>query len=136
MSKLPYHQALKIYHSELSDAGHTVQYEPKVEDAARTDAATLEWWLDNLDDGEGDTPRTKGLLRTYLRIANGDVEPQVGDKLPAQGLRLAPKGRWHMDKWVIAKLYQKKFLAFEEKPEGMYEPAFVLTQDGKDWIKK
>ena len=135
MKKVRHHQALKIYHSELEDAGHEVRYEPKLEDEGRKEAASLNWWLDKLDDGDGETPRTIGLIRAYLRIANGDAAPiAVGDKLPAQGLRIEPRGRWHMDKWVIAKLYQKNYLEFEEQPEGMFEPAFVLTQAGKDWI--
>ncbi|WP_324261494.1 hypothetical protein U4960_15445 [Altererythrobacter sp. H2] len=136
MKKLRHHEALRIYHSELGDQGHEVAYEPKVQDETRSEAAALDWWLDKLDDGVGETPRTKGLLRTYLRIANGDNAVEAGDRLPAMGLRLEPRGRWHMDKYVIAKLYQKGLLAFEAKPQGMFEPAFVLTPAGKEWIEK
>ena len=134
MQKLRKSQALTIYHQELEQSRHNAVYEPKLEDSVRSEAATLDWWLSKLDDGDGETPRTKALLRAYLRIANGDENIEVGQKLPAQGLRIAPKGRWFMDKWVIAKAYQNGWLTFEDEPEGMYEPAFVLTKIGRDWI--
>ena len=133
MRKLRHAEALKLYHAELDRFGHAAAYEPKLESEVRKDASELEWWLDKLDEGPGETARAKALFRAYLRIANGDTEIKVGDRLPAQGLRIEPRGRWYMDKYVIAKAYQKGLLTFEVKPEGMFEPAFVLSTAGMEW---
>ena len=134
MQKLRWPHALRIYHEELEANGHAVTYEPKLEQEARSEAAERDWWLNKSDEGKGETARTKGLLRAYLRAANGDNEPAVGNILPAQGIRILPRGRWHMDKWVIARATEQGWLTFEQKPEGMFEPAFLLTSTGLNWI--
>ena len=128
--------ALAVLREELDKVNWPTDYDFTVKDEPIAEAADLAWWLENADAGQGETARNKAYFRAYVRIANGDEAYAVGDKLPAQGLRLQPKGRLSMDRYVIGKMTQRGFLEFQAKPAGMYEPAFVLTKAGKDWIEQ
>ena len=128
-------EALAIIREELGLADTSTDYDFTVSDEPRDEANSIEWWR-TTDSGLGETPRNKAYFRAYARIANegGDVESGVA--LPARGLRLKPKGRLWMDRYVIGKMSERGFVEFQEKPEGMYEPAFVVTEAGEEWSKK
>lgn len=129
-------EALRILHEERDREGHDAPYDFTVKDEKREEAAKLDWWYTCSEDGHGDTPRTRAYFRAYVRIAADDDEIEAGTKLPAQGLRLQPKGRLWMDKYIVRAMHNRGFIEFVEKPEGMYEPAFQLTPAGLERINE
>lgn len=126
-------QALAILREELDRHGWPTDYDFTVRDEPMGEGADLAHWRES-DSGLGETSRNKAYLRAYVRMANDDLPPSTGDKLPARGLRLQPKGRVWMDRYVIGKMVGRGFLEFQSKPDGMFEPAFVLTEAGMIWI--
>ncbi|MEB3414473.1 hypothetical protein VCJ71_00190 [Alteriqipengyuania sp. WL0013] len=129
-------EALRIFREELAKTGHDSPHDFTVKDLKREEAARLEWWYSNEDDGAGDTPRNRAFFRAYSRIAADKNSVTVGTKLPAQGLKLEPKGRLWMDKYVVRKMHQLGFLNFTEKPQGMFEPVFEITSAGFERINE
>ena len=128
-------EALRILREELNSAETSTDYDFTVVDEPREEARSVEWWR-TTDDGNGETARNKAYFRAYIRIAN-DGEPAIaGVRLPARGLRLKPKGRLWMDRYVVGKMHERGFLEYQETPEGMYEPAFVVTEEGEAWCRQ
>jgi hypothetical protein len=127
--------ALRLLREELGLAETSTEYDFTVSDEPREDARAADWWR-TTDTGLGETPRNKAYFRAYVRIANGGGAVTAGDRLPARGLRLNPKGRLWMDRYVIGKMFERGFVEYQEKPEGMYEPAFVVTDAGEKWSKQ
>lgn len=125
-------KALSILREELERAGTSTEYDFTVKDDANDEAANFEWWRPT-DDGLGDTPRNKAYFRAYIRIANSGQAVKAGTYLRVRGLRLSPKGRLWMDRYVIGKMHQRGFLEFDDKPEGMFEPVFIVTPAGEEW---
>ena len=128
-------EALRILRDELELEDTSTSYDFTVEDEVRSEAENVEWWRPS-DDGLGETARNKAYFRAYLRIANGDEPIRAGDIMPTQGLRLKPRGRLWMDRYVIGKMLQRQFLEYQQEPKGLYEPAFVLTEAGEEWCSK
>ena len=114
-------QALAILREELNRHGWPTDYDFTVKDEPLEDGADPAWWRVT-DSGEGETARNRAYLAAYVRIANDDRPPCFGDRLRARGLRLQPKGRLWMDRYVIGKMVARGFLDFEAKPDGLYEP--------------
>jgi hypothetical protein len=128
-------EALNLLRGELGLAETSTDYDFTVTDDPREEARDRDWWRVT-DTGLGETPRNKAYFRAYIRIANGGGPITTGDRLPARGLRLTPKGRLWMDRYVIGKMLERGFVEYQEKPEGMYEPAFVVTDEGVEWSNK
>ena len=128
-------EALRIIRDELGLAETSTDYDFTVSDDPREEARTADWWR-TTDTGLGETPRNKAYFRAYARIANEGGDVATGVRLPARGLRLTPKGRLWMDRYVIGKMTERGFLEFQEKPTDMYAPAFVVTGPGEKWAKQ
>lgn len=129
-------QAQKVFNEELAGAGTSMDYDDfSVSESAHRDAWNEEYWKQT-DNGRGETARTLAYFRAYLRIAKNDLPIAVDDRLPAGGIRLEPKGRMRMDKFVIGTMLKLGYLRFEGHAAGLGEPAFFLTQAGQEWIEK
>ena len=129
-------RAQAIFGQELEAVGWSTDYDNfSVQDEPNEEAANLSWWRET-DDGAGETQRSRAYLKAYLRIASNDLPIAAGNKLRARGITLSPKGRIWMDRYVIGKMHGKGVLEFVEKPDGMHEPAFVLTPQGVEWVER
>ena len=129
-------RAQEIFRQEMEKVDWAENYDNfSVSDEPFDDAKNESWWRET-DSGEGETDRNRAYLRAYLRIANDDAPIGAGDRLKAAGIPIKPKGRIRMERYVIGKMKARGFLEFQENPLGMYEPAFVLTDAGLDWIGK
>jgi hypothetical protein len=128
-------EALRILREELELADTSTDYDFTVRDEPREEAKDLDWWR-TTDIGAGETKRNKSYFRAYIRIANGDNTIKAGDALPVRGLRLTPKGRLYMDRYFGGKMCERGFLEFQDRPAGMHEPAFVVTEAGEEWSSK
>ena len=127
-------QAQQIFIEELEKVYFPTDYNDfSVRDEAFRGGWKLEHWRE-LDIGQGDTARNLAYFRAYLRIAKDGGPISVGDPLPAGGLRLEPKGRIWMDRYIIGKMHGRGFLRFEDDPGYRGEPAFFLTEAGKMWV--
>ena len=128
MGKTSQGEAMQIFREELDRVNWQTNYDFTVKDEPRSEAANIDWWHKNTPEGSGETARNKAYLRAYLRIAQSEL-------LHAQGLRLQ-RGRLWMDRYVISRLTLNGYLKYEHRPEGMYEPAFLLTPEGKKWVEE
>jgi hypothetical protein len=118
-------EALAFLAEELARVGLPAEGAFAIEKQKRPGSQRLTWWHNEARDlTDADLPRSLAYLRTYLRITGGRP-------LPAGGLRLHKDRVW-LDKAVISGLERRGILAFE--PTGHFEPSFVVTEKGHDWI--
>lgn len=118
-------EARAILAEEIERVGGAYEARLIRTDGPRADANRLEWWSDGVSEEEGSiTDRTLAYLRAYHRIAGGM-------EMYAAGL-LLDKGRVHMDKYVIRRLYEDGYLDFFEE---RLAPYFRLTPAGEELVK-
>lgn len=96
-----------------------------VEKQKRPGSQKLAWWHGDPDAADAvETLVSLAWLRTLLRITGGRA-------LPAGGLRLHKDRIW-LDRAIVSRLERDGILAFE--PTGHFEPSFVLTDQGREWL--
>lgn len=118
-------EAIAILDEELERVGATCPSEFTIEKQKRPGSQKLAWWQqDAIAQDSSDLRRNLAYLRTYVRLTGGRP-------LPAGGLRLHKDRVW-LDRSVIGQLERDGFLGFEA--EGHFEPAFVVTEKGRNWI--
>jgi hypothetical protein len=124
-------EALAILEQELARVNCPAPASFVIEKQKRPGSQRLSWWHeaeaeaeDEVEDGGARTLRSLALLRAYVRITGGRP-------LPAGGLRLRKDRVW-LDRSIIAGLERDGMLAFE--PTGHFEPSFVLSEKGRNWI--
>ena len=120
-------EALAILDEELGRVGLPAETAFTIEKQKRPGSQRLTWWHEGsgTDAAEStDALRDLAYLRTYLRITGGRP-------LPAGGLRLHKDRIW-MDRGIVSRLERDGILALE--PTGHFEPSFVLTDKGQQWI--
>ena len=120
-------EALRVLEAELKAQGWNTTSAFTVRDVPREEASSLSWWHENTPANESsETSRNKAYLSAYAKIAGRD-------RLPARGIRL-DRGRLWMDRSVISRLERDGYLRFIEMPQGEYEPAFEITEAGRELI--
>ena len=118
-------EALGIVAEELKRVGSPGPLPFQVEKQKRPGSGKLTWWHDGAaEDGPDAALLGRAYLRAYVRITGGRP-------LPAGGLKLHKDRVW-LDRGVLGWLEREGFVAFE--PTGHFEPSFVLTDKGRDWI--
>jgi hypothetical protein len=118
-------EALAILDEELTRVGCASQSQFTIEKQKRPGSQKLAWWHENASLNEAPNMlHNLAFLRTYVRMTGGRP-------LPAGGLRLHKDRVW-LDPLVISQLERDGFLGFEA--EGHFEPAFVVTEKGQQWI--
>ena len=96
-----------------------------IEKQKRPGSQKLTWWHAEADAADAvETMTSLAWLRTWLRITGGRA-------LPAGGLRLHKDRVW-LDRAIVGRLERDGILAFE--PTGHFEPSFVLTDAGREWL--
>lgn len=118
-------EALAIVAEELKRAGSPDPLPFRVEKQKLPGSGKLTWWHGG---AEAETAGAASLGRAYLRAY---VRITGGRPLPAGGLKLHKDRVW-LDRGVMSWLEREGFVAFE--PTGHFEPSFVLTDKGRDWI--
>ena len=124
-------EALAILDEELERVNCPALATFTIEKQKRPGSQKLAWWHAGVAETDGApedagaaTLRSLALLRAYVRITGGRP-------LPAGGLRLHKDRVW-LDRAVIGGLERDGILAFE--PTGHFEPSFVVTEKGRNWI--
>ena len=118
-------EALAILDEEFERVGLPTPPAFTIEKQKLPGSQKLAWWHAVTAEPEAaDTLRCLAYLRTYVRITGGRP-------LPAGGLRLHKDRVW-MDRAVVSGLERDGILAFE--PTGHFEPSFVVTEKGRQWI--
>lgn len=125
-------QAQQVFKEETEKVGFPTPYNDfSIRDEACREAWDISYWREK-DDGPGETARNLAYFRSYFRIALDGALASVGDALPAGGIRIEPRGRIWMDRYVIGKMHGRGFLKFFEAAGK--ESTFALTEIGKAWM--
>ena len=118
-------EALAIVAEELKRVGSPAPLPFQIEKQKRPGSGRLTWWQDGAPDlGTAAAALARAYLHAYFRITGGRP-------LPAGGLKLHKDRVW-LDRGVMSWLEREGFVGFE--PTGHFEPSFVLTDKGRDWI--
>jgi len=124
MERLSSIQAREILSEELERVGWEAASAFTIEDGARPDTQSLDWWHKNTPESErSDTLRNRAYLRAYIRIANGQ-------RMWAGGLKLSRRTLW-MDRSVISRLERDGYIQFVGAGSSPY---FELTPKGEQWV--
>jgi hypothetical protein len=117
-------EALAILDEELQRVGSPTPLPFTIEKQKCPGSQRLTWWHEGAADPDLATPRALAYLRAYVRFTGGRP-------LPAGGLKLRKDRVW-MDRAVVSLLEREGMIAFE--PTGHFEPSFVVTEKGRQWI--
>ncbi|MFT4027547.1 MAG: hypothetical protein QM676_12205 [Novosphingobium sp.] len=118
-------EALGIVAEELKRVGAPAPLPFQVEKQKRPGSGKLAWWHGGAAEERADAALLgRAYLHAYVRITGGRP-------LPAGGLKLHKDRVW-LDRGVMSWLEREGFVAFEAT--GHFEPSFVLTDKGRDWI--